>query len=168
MIVNKLTQMSLFVDGRGYLGQVSELMPPKIATQTMDYLAGGMPGTLKLSKGVIEAMEAEFTLLGYNKEILKIYNVQPCNVVPFVFRGALSDCTLGISPITITMRGQVQEIDMGTWKVGDDNPLKLKMSVSYYRLEISGETIMEIDFFNNVFLVNGQDQMAATRAALGI
>jgi len=168
MITNKLTNMSLFVDGRGYLGQAAELTPPKIVQQTMDYVAGGMPGVIKISKGLLEAMEAEFTLNGYDANILKLFNVEPCAYVPFVFRGALSDCENGTRPIVLTMRGQIQEIDMGTWKPGDDNTLKIKMNVAYYMQEIAGESIMEVDYENMIFIVNGNDQLAATRAALGI
>jgi len=168
MIANKLTNMSLFVDGRGYLGQAAELTPPKIVQQTTDYVAGGMPGTLKISKGQLEAMEADFTLQGYSADVLKLFNVEPCAYVPFVFRGALNDCEEGTRPIVLSMRGQIQEVDMGTWKPGDDNQLKIKMNVAYYRQEIAGETIMEIDYENMIFVVNGRDQLAATRAALGI
>ena len=168
MIQNKLTNMSLFVDGRGYLGMAEEVTPPKIAMQTDDYMAGGMPGPIKVSKGVIDALEAEFTLKGYSSDILKLFNVEPCRYVPFVFRGALSDCEAGTRAIVLSMRGQIQEIDMGNWKPADEATLKIKMNVAYYRQEIAGETIMEIDFENMIFVVNGNDQLAATRAALGV
>ena len=167
MIQNKLTNMSLFVDGRGYLGMAEEVTPPKIAMQTDDYMAGGMPGPIKVSKGVIDALEAEFTLKGYSSDILKLFNVEPCRYVPFVFRGALSDCEAGTRAIVLSMRGQIQEIDMGNWKPSDKGETKYTASLSYYKLEIDGRAIYEIDPVNCVRIINGTDELAAERAAIG-
>jgi len=42
------------------------------------------------------------------------------------------------------------------------------MSVTYYKLEIDGRVMYEIDVVNMVQVINGVDQLAGDRAALGL
>lgn len=67
-----------------------------------------------------------------------------------------------------TCRGLVKEIDYGDWKPGEKAELKAMMAVRRYRLELDGETIHDIDVDNMVRIVDGTDQLAAQRQALGI
>ncbi|MCA3480645.1 MAG: phage major tail tube protein, partial [Rhodobacter sp.] len=46
--------------------------------------------------------------------------------------------------------------------------LKLMMDVRYYRLEINGEQIVEIDLVNGKRVIGGVDQLADQRRAMGL
>lgn len=47
-----LKNFNLFVDGRGYAGNVSEYTPPNLAVQTEDHRAGGMDAPIALDMGM--------------------------------------------------------------------------------------------------------------------
>ncbi|MNV43960.1 Phage tail tube protein FII [compost metagenome] len=66
------------------------------------------------------------------------------------------------------MRGRFVEIDPGSAKAGEATAIKYKAALSYYKLSINGETLIEIDAVNMIEMVNGVDRLAEVRAALGI
>ena len=71
-------------------------------------------------------------------------------------------------PVTHFMRGTIKELDWGTWKPGEKAPCKGMVALRYYKLEVAGETVHEIDVLNMVRIIGGEDQMASQRAALGL
>ena len=66
------------------------------------------------------------------------------------------------------MRGSFREVDAGTWKAGDKATLKCMVAARYYKLAIDGDNAIEIDAENMIRTVNGVDQMATIRAAIGV
>ncbi|EFB70308.1 hypothetical protein PROVRUST_08559, partial [Providencia rustigianii DSM 4541] len=45
---------------------------------------------------------------------------------------------------------------------------KLSVKPTYFRLEMNGEKLIEIDIINMIEIVGGVDRMAAHREALGL
>ncbi|MBK1616805.1 hypothetical protein CKO44_25580 [Rubrivivax gelatinosus] len=44
----------------------------------------------------------------------------------------------------------------------------MKTAISYYRLTLNGEVLIEIDLVNMIENVGGVDRMAAVKSALGV
>lgn len=62
----------------------------------------------------------------------------------------------------------LKELDLGDWKAGEKAELKHSIAVTYYKLEIDGRVMYEIDPVACVRVINGVDQYAAMRAALAL
>lgn len=163
-----LINFALFVDGQGYIGKVKEIEQPKLAPKTIDYMAGGMAAPLKLPMGVLEPMDTSFTLIAYDLTVLKHFGLVPGKTIPLTARGAVCAEDGEVKPMTIVMRGHVVETEPGTWKPGEENNIKVALSLTYYKVEQAGEVVFEADAENMVLNVGGNDQLAAVRAALGI
>lgn len=159
--------LNLFIDGRGMAGQVEEMTPPKLVLKTEEFRAGGMDVPIELTMGM-EKLEAEFSLISYDKNVLALFGVSEGNFVPFVLRKALESYDGGVTPVVITMRGKIKQIDPGTVKPGEKASLKFSIALNYYKQEHAGEVIYEIDVENMVRIVNGVDALAAQRSALGL
>lgn len=159
--------LNLFVDGRGYAGQIEEFNPPKLALVTEDFRAGGMDAPVELTMGM-EKLEADFSLISYDKDVLSLFGVAEGALVPFVAREALESFDGTVTPVIHTMRGKIREIDPGTSKAGDKPSLKVAMALTYYKLQHGDATVIEVDVENMVRVVNGNDSLAAIRAALGL
>ena len=86
---------------------------------------------------------------------------------PLVFRAAQQNSRGGVQAIRMDIRGRVKSIDWGEWKSGERVPNKAMIAVRYYKLEIDGRTIHEVDAENMIRIVNGVDMMARIRQALG-
>ncbi|MNJ22116.1 Phage tail tube protein FII [compost metagenome] len=57
---------------------------------------------------------------------------------------------------------------MGDWKPGDKAEIKHNVAVTYYKLEVDGRLVYEIDPLGMKRVINGVDQLAAQRSALGL
>lgn len=159
--------LNLFVDGRGMAGQVEEVTPPKLVLKTEEFRAGGMDVPVELTMGM-EKLEADFSLISYDANVLALFGVAEGAFVPFVLRKALESFDGTVTPVVITMRGKIRQIDAGTVKPGDKASLKVSLALNYYKQEHGGIVLHEIDAENMVRVVNGTDALSAQRAALGL
>ncbi|MER2105013.1 MAG: phage major tail tube protein, partial [Pseudomonas atacamensis] len=54
------------------------------------------------------------------------------------------------------------------WKAGDAAEIKHAVSVTYYKLEIDGRLMYEIDMVAGIQVIDGKDQLLEVRQALGM
>ena len=167
MITDILRNVNLFVDGRGYAGAVQMVQLPKLAVATEEHRAGGMDAPIEIDMG-LEKLEASWSMDSVDADLLRRWGLAPDALTPCVFRGALQSEDGSVKAVVATCRGLIREVDWGDWKPGEKATLKCTMAVRRYQLEIDGETIHDIDVANMVRVVDGVDQLAAQRDALGI
>lgn len=162
-----LKNLNLFVDGRGYAGQIDEYNAPDLAIQTEDYRGGGMDAPVALDMGM-EALETSFALAAYDADVLALFGVAEGQTVPFTARGALESYDGTVKPVVHQMRGKITRMARGTWAPGQKAALTITMRLDYYSERVDGVTINEIDVLNMVRIVGGVDRLAAQRAAIGL
>ena len=167
MIPQTLTNLNLFVDGRGYTGKVTEITLPKLKRKTEGYRAGGMDAEIDMPVG-LEKLEGGYTLAGVSRETLAFFGIADGTLFNGVFRGAMTDQKGGVEAVVVTWRGLLTEVDMGSWKPGDKSETKYNASLSYYKLEVGNAVVYEIDPVNCIRIIEGVDELAAERAAIGI
>jgi len=85
-----------------------------------------------------------------------------------VFRASFKGLKGQVKAVVVTLRGGLKEVDMGDWKPADKAEIKHAMKLVYYKLEIDGRVMYEIDFLNMIQVIDGVDQLAAERSALGL
>ena len=116
-----------------------------------------------------ENLEMELTAGGFMRKALEQYGATKVDAVPLRFAGAYQqDDTCEMAAVEVFARGRWQEIDSGKAKAGDDTEVKLKARLSYYRLAVNGQNLIEIDLLNFVFIVNGVDLLDEQRRAIGL
>lgn len=162
-----LKNINLFVDGRGYAGQIDEYNAPDLALAIEAYRGGGMDTSVPLDMGM-EALETSFSLISYDADVLSLFGVGEGNDVPFVARGALESFDGTVKAAVHTMRGKITRMARGTWAAGQKPSLQITMGLQYYREEHNGVVINEIDAINMIRIVGGVDRLAEQRNALGI
>ncbi|WNO10443.1 phage major tail tube protein [Teredinibacter sp. KSP-S5-2] len=166
MLDDVLRNMTLTVDGRGYAGNIEELVLPKLSLQTEEFRNGGMDAPVDIELGM-EKLECEFTLTRFNRHSLTLFGVFS-GETQLTARGAVVSDNGQTQAAVINMRGLVRELDMGTWKPGEKSTNKFMVSLRYYKLVLDEFPIYEIDIPNFLRKVNGVDQLAKMRAALGL
>lgn len=168
MIADVLYNMNLFVDGTGYAGRIKEFKPPKVEPTSQEYLAGGMAGKIDLPMGAVEKLETEFTLTSFSAAVMGQVQVLP-GVFPLITaRGAILDQGGTQLPVVATMRASKFVSEPDTWKPTEESALKCSASLIYYKLEVNGAVVHEIDPLNMIFISGGADQLAATRGIIGV
>ncbi|MFV0411130.1 MAG: phage major tail tube protein [Paracoccus sp. (in: a-proteobacteria)] len=164
----KLKNFNLFNDGQNYLGKVTEITLPKLTAKMEEYRAGGMDAPIDVDLGM-EKLSMEWTIGGFEAQVLKQFGTLSHNGVGLRFAGALQSEDLEtVNAIEVTVRGRHSEIDFGTAKPGDDTAKKVTTSISYYKLVMDGETLVEIDIPNMVKNISGKDLLTDVRMALGL
>jgi P2 family phage contractile tail tube protein len=164
MIPSKIKDFIGFIDGRGKAGKAKELTLPKLALKMDEYRPGGFDAGVKIEMGM-EALEAKVVWEEYDKARIRQFGKAD---LPIVFRASKEANDNSSEAIIITMRGQVQELDMGGWKAGDDTKLEETYTLTYYKYEQGGEVLIEIDIENGIRIIDGVDQLAERRRNLGL
>jgi P2 family phage contractile tail tube protein len=167
MIPQVLSNCAAFVDGVSFAGDVPTLSLPKLTQKTDDYQGGGMSAPIEMAMG-LEKLEAAFTTNGVRRESLKYFGLADQTACNVVFRAAFRGLKGVVTPVIVTMRGGIKEVDMGDWKPADKSEIKHALKLVYYKLEIDGRVMYEIDPINMIQVVDGVDQLAAERSAIGL
>ena len=164
----KLKNFNVFYNGDNYIGLCAEVELPKLTRKTEDLRAGGMLGTVKVDLGM-EGLEINHTYAGFMVDIYRQFGIPEADGVLMRFAGAYQrDDTGAVDAVEIVVRGRHSELDPGSAKAGDDSEFKVKSDLTYYKLTVNGEDIVEIDLVNMVEVVDGKDRQADIRAGIGI
>jgi P2 family phage contractile tail tube protein len=158
---------ALWVDGRGQAGQVEEFNAPKLTLMTEEYRAGGMNAAIDVTTGM-EKLVCDFSLKGYDKNVLALFNVREGAQFNGSVREALESFDGTVTKVIHTFRGKITEFDPGTSKPGELAPIKCSMALTYYKVQHGDTVVHEIDVENMVAIVNGRDALASQRDALGL
>lgn len=168
MLPRTLRNFSLFLDGVGFAGRVTELTLPTISIQTEEYRAGGLDAPMAIDMGM-EALSASFTLSEYDTDMLKMVGLYDQNAVSLTARGALQrNGDTDAVAIVCNLTGSINSFDPGAFEAGSLTEASFEMAVRYYKLEIATEVLMEIDVENMTRVINGTDQLESLRTAMGI
>ncbi len=165
---SKLKNFNLFVDGNSYIGQVTEVVLPKLTKKMEEFRGAGMEAPVDIDFG-LEKLSVDWTVGGWFKDVFVQFGTSTHNGTGLRFAGAIqSDDTDEYIPVEVVMRGRHSEIDSGSAKSGEDTEIKITTSLSYYKLTINGEDVIEIDVINLVKKFSGKDLNTGLRAALGV
>jgi len=162
-----LKDFNLFGDGNNWQGQIPSLTLPELARRMVEYEGGGMDGPIEVDQGN-QLQTFEWTAGGMITEIFNSYGSPIHDAAMLRMTGSYeSDETGEIIPVEIVVRGRHKTIAMGEATKGDNNQIQVTTTVSYYKLTVDGEVIIERDVPGNVFNVRGEDRYAKRRQALG-
>lgn len=157
-----------FVDGDSYLGEIGEVNLGKIAEKLITISAGGLLGEVDVPAG-FEKFELEIKSAGLGDRLLAKFGAVGVASTLFRFVGDYQEDVAGVSkPAELVVRGRIPEIDPGSAKMGDKTEWSVKMTAVYVKWTVSGRVLIEIDWLNCIYIVDGQDRYANTRAALGL
>lgn len=165
---SKLKAMNLFNDAASYMGEIAEVNLPKLTRKMEEWRGGGMNRPLKVDLGG-EALQMDWTCGGIMRGVLEQYGVTTHDGVQLRFAGSYrAEDKPDPVAVEVVVRGRHSEIDPGTAKPGDDTAFKVTTEVSYYKLTMDGEDVIEIDVLGMVEKVKGVDRLAKDRKAIGM
>lgn len=162
-----LKNFDTFVDGDNFIGQIPEVALGKIAEKVEAYRGGGMLGEVDVSMG-LDKLEVEIKAGGPVRELIAQFGKVGIGATVFRFVGAYQeDVAGGVQAGELVVRGRMPEVDPGTAKIGDKSEWSHKITASYVKWSLGGAKLLEIDWMNAIFVVDGVDRYAEIRAALG-
>ena len=162
-----LKAFCLYVDGKGFAGEVEDFTPPKLSIKTDEVRAGGMDSPLSIDVGM-EKLEVTFTLVGFQESVIQLFGLLPGLDTALILRGALEDYDGTVTPIIHTCRGRLREVDPGTYKAGERAALKVAADLNFYSILVAGAPVVTIDTKNMIRQIGGTDRLAKIRQAIGL
>lgn len=166
MLPRHLRNFQVTIDGRGYAGRADEVTLPSLTIVTEEHRAGGMDSAVDVDMGM-ELMEATVVLSDYDEAVIAGFGLLGAGV-PITLRGAIQRQGEAAQPVIIKMLAGLKSRETGTWAVGSKQTTTLTYSVRKYAERINGVEYVNIDVENMVRVINGVDQLASQRAAIGL
>lgn len=167
--VNRVTNANVYINGASMLGKAEEIDLPKIAAKMVEHKALGMQGAFELPAG-IDKMEARIKWNAVYPDAVALM-ADPYTTVSLQCRSSLETYTgasrTGQTAMVVWLRGQFKEVPMGNFKQHDNVEMDSRLTVTYVKMEIGGQPILEFDAIANILKVNGVDKLAEYRANIG-
>lgn len=168
MLPRTLRNFSFFIDGNGYAGRIRELTLPTLEVNLEEYRAGGLDTPVGIDMGM-SMLEAEFTLAEYDPEAIKLFGLYDQNAVQCTARGAIQrNGDVDAVSVVCNMTGHIKTFDPGSFEAGAMTEATFSLGLRYYRLSVANEDLIEIDVENMTRVINGTDQLASLRDAMGV
>ena len=156
MNIAKVYDANVYVNNASKHGLASEITAPTITALMTDYKAMGMIGSAEFFNG-FDKLETTIKWTYPDNEAQKAFGnfLKP---VDLMIRSSKAEYdNTGITeekPIVMYIRGYSKTLPGGAFKAKEDTELESTVSVQYYKLEIDGEEIVEIDVINNLSLIH--------------
>ena len=116
----------------------------------------------------MEKLESTLTISDYDPDVFRMFGLLDRQDVPVTLRGAFQRQGDEAVAVALQLRGGRKEIDSGTWKPGEKSTLKIAVALSYLKISMAGDELVEIDAKNMIRNIGGTDQLAAIRDAIGL
>lgn len=163
-----LKNFNAFVNGRGMAGVIEELELPEIVQKMEGFRAGGMDAETEIDMGM-EAMTAKYTFADPDPQNFKLVGLITGNPARVIARGSfVRDSDGARIAVVAEMGGKFKKLGLGTWKSGEKASNEFEHALNYFRLNVGGEDVIEIDVLNMKRVIGGVDQLAGVRADIGL
>lgn len=167
--INKVYNANVYINGTNFLGRAEEVTLPKVQAKMVEHKALGMFGVVETAAG-IEKMEAKIKWSSLYPEVLRKAG-NPYKAVAVQVRASLEthDSTGRVKevPVVVFMTAQFKNFPGIGFKHQDNVEVETDLTVSYYKLQIDGNDIVEADVFANIWKAEGIDILANYRANIG-
>lgn len=158
-----LRDCMLWADRVSKLGQIGDITPPVPQKKLEELRNAGMVKPREVMLGY-EKLEFSFKMPSVDPQVLTLFGLKPGSENPFMITGALVDEDGTVHSAVLNIRGSLKQADAGSWKTGDLSESDYQVSVNYYKLEVDGVNLIEMDDFD--VKINGVSQYSGIRNAL--
>jgi len=142
------------------IGVTDETTLVKLNSMSETINLAGMAGEVDSpAVGQYQSMDITITFSNIAKSSL---DIAAKDNTPLIFRSAQEfinpeDNTKSFKNRTVTVRGMTKSIDFGVLKKAGYGKPSITKEVTYYKEEIDGEVVTEIDKFNGKAIIGGED-----------
>jgi len=167
--INRLTNANIYIDGNSLLGKAEEVNLPVVKQKMSEHKALGMVGSVEFPAGV-DKLEAKIKWNSFYADVMKKV-ANPFSALQIQVRASLESYTSAGRATEVAvvchMTASSKDFPMGNFKQHDNVEAETNLNVTYCKLEIGGQVIMEIDVLANIYKVDNTDVLANYRANTG-
>ena len=169
-VPEKLINFRVYENGNDLLG-VADVQLPSIEPMTDTVKGAGIAGEVDSPiLGHFGSMTATLNWRTVTKPLVRLAQQKAHSLD---LRGAIQvyNAALGeyaVIPLKVVLRGIPKKTDLGKLDVGSAGDASSEFEVVYMKVTLNGETMIEIDKYNYICVINGEDYLLQVRTALGL
>ena len=163
-----LNNFNVYGNGHRYLGVAAEVTLPSFEYMTETIDGAGIGGEIEEAiEGSFGSLETETTFQNIGQELFD-YITQTGLVI---YRGSMqmtdtASITNDNQGIVVVTNGKVKSFDLGTLKKGGKGEPKVVRELTYCKVTIGGNTVLELDKYNLIWKRNGVDRLEKVRSQI--
>lgn len=167
-----MVDCNLYVGNYNCFATASEVTAPELKPKKVEFETMASIGTVKLSSGKFEPLEAKIKLAGFSPEVFAEVADISSSVEVIVhsdlvrFNGDSVDKHLSTKLFMTCSASSFKAL--GDKKGHENVEQEISFDVSAFTLEIDGKVLNKVDFDNNILIVNGKDLRKEINANLGL
>lgn len=169
--VNRLTNANIYANGTSFLGRAEEIQLPSVKAKYSEHKGLGMIMGVEFPSG-FEMMSGKIKWSSLYPDVIENTG-SPYTTVQLQVRANLETYnSLGrieeqsvVCFVTARFKDILPQI---TFKMNDPSEQESEFSATYYRLEIGGVRMVEVDALAQIFFVKESDQLLSYRINLGL
>lgn len=163
-----INNYNVYNRGNVLVGVSGSVSLPSFDAITEEVRGAGILGTYDTNvAGFYSSMTQEVPFRILDEDIFTIMN--PSELVDLTFRASAQSTVKATGAVDykgmrIVERGRLKSFTPGTLELGKQMGASVTLELLYILVEIDGETKLEYDKLNSVFVVNGKDLLEKVRA----
>lgn len=164
IIPEVINNFNVYKAGNRMLGVTSEMSLAEIQAMTETISGAGLLGEYNtVLLGHYSSIQQEIPFRMLEEDVFSLAN--PMDIQELTLRGTeqytdKNTLNLETKGMRIIIRGRSVKFSPGTLKMGGQMNASVTLEVLYIKIEIGGETKLELDKINEVLVVDGEDIMA--------
>ena len=159
-----LKNMNLFADGESLHTAIEAMTIPNMALKMEEHRAGGLDMPMEVDMGM-EKLELSFQVSDPNERLLQLLSIHD---IQYLARSAHQRDGEDAEPMAAYMTGVLKSSELGEFKSGEKAVHTFNVALTYFKLELDGNEMVEIDVPNMIRKIGGTDVLASIRTAIGI
>lgn len=169
-IPEKLINYRVYLEGADLLG-TADVTLPNLEAMTETVKGAGVAGEVESPVlGHFKSMTLGIKWRTVHKEAVKLAVQKPHQLD---VRGAIQVMDHGAGqyttvPVKLVVKGVPKKLGLGKMDPGKMMDTETELELSYLKLTVDGEEQVELDKYNFIYKVQGEDQLSKVRAALGL
>ncbi len=168
--IGTLYNANVYVNGENFAGIAEEITTPDLKPKMTDHKPLSGIGSFELPTG-LDKMSMKIKWNFISPDVLT--NAADFYTSQDVMIRANADIwdngsRVESQPVTAFVRGLSKNLPAIALKHQDNPDIETELSCTGYKLEYNGKVLFEVDFFAQVYIVDGVDKMADYRANLGL
>jgi len=167
---HQITNAHVYLDGNSFIGQCEEVDLGEVKAIMKDFQGLGMVGAIELPVG-FEKIEGKIIWNSQYEQAARAC-VVPFKAVQLQLRSEIEAWnaqgrTEQQSLVTL-MTVLFKSFPLGSFKPRETVNFETPFSATYVQQKVNGREVFKLDCMNNIYSVNGQDQLTTYRRNLGI
>jgi len=168
--INRITNANVYMDGNSFFGKAEEIDLGSVNAITSDFSGLGLVGLMEMPDG-LDKIEGKIIWTSLYEDAA-VLTASP-------FRSVALQCLSSINVHTSAGRSDEVQLatlltvnfkgyQLGAYKAREAAKYETPFSATSIRQLIGGREVLLLDVMNNIYRVNGVDQLARYRANIGM